>query len=161
HLVDEFNDLECLQRALRTFLYAPQAAQQAISELPANDRSKLEGLLWRLVQAVDACHEHVLNGVWHHDLRDGLGEDILRPNLANCTRLLQGLDHFLYKERIAFCLLYDERLELGWQLLRRQERLRHLHTVLGREGLQSEPRVIGPFSERLDVAGTIGAQTEH
>src|SRR5207247_6142064 len=111
--------LERLQRGLRALLNARQATQQAVGELPADNRGNLEGLLRRLVQAVDARHEHVLNGVRHHDLLDGLGEDILRPNPTNRTDLLKGLDDLLNKKGIAFGLLDDERLDLGWQLLRR------------------------------------------
>jgi hypothetical protein len=39
----------------------------------------LQGLLGGLRQAVNACHEHILDSVRHHNLCEGLSQPIALP----------------------------------------------------------------------------------
>ena len=66
------------------------------------------GRLRRLWQAVDARHEHILDGIGNADVAEFLGQHIPLTFTPNSASLAQGLDHLLDKERVALGLLDDQ-----------------------------------------------------
>ena len=87
------------------------ALQQATRELPPDDRGELQCPLRRLLQAVDARHDHILDSVGDEDLVDRLGQDIAVSSPSQGPDFQEGLDHLLDEEGIAFGLADDQGLE--------------------------------------------------
>ena len=67
-LIDEFEGFEFLKIRFDTLVDVGHALEQAVRKLPTDDRRELQRLLGCLRQAVNACHEDILDGVGNHNL---------------------------------------------------------------------------------------------
>lgn len=86
-LINQLSGLELLQIRLSVVVQVHQPVQQATGELSADDSRQLQGLFGRLRQAVDARHEHILDGIGDTDIAEFSGHDIPPTFTPNSTDL--------------------------------------------------------------------------
>jgi len=130
-----YNELDGLQLAkevLGPFSGGREPIQEATAEVASDHGGHLESALRRFREAVDACHEDVLDGVGHQDLVDRPGQDIAVSGQPYGLRFLQGLHDLLDEERVSFGLSDDQRRQLLGQVRGCEHRLGHPHARLAR-----------------------------
>ena len=137
-LVDDLESLELLQEALERPAEAGDALQEPLEELPANDRSQLDGTLAVIAEAVESRHDDPLDRVGHADLGHSFDHAVAAVLPRQHPEVEEGLCHLLHEKRHAFSLVQQRRLELLGELVRAQHQASHVQRLGLGERVQGE-----------------------
>ena len=104
-LVDELDGFELPQEIVGalTAISASRSSRRRVNSRPITEAS-WSVFFGRLVQPIDAGHDHVLDRVGDDDLVEPPGQHVAARRSGERRRLLQRLDDLLDEERVALGL---------------------------------------------------------